>query len=178
MKKYLKHLKKIDHEKFPKSFFLKLAKCYLANGGIRTGCLCSGKSLQLFLLFCHCSMNAPQSLIEPHWYMKILSNLLCLPMEDLDAFFENFDEDDDSSQMASQYLQSSRQVVNYSPVKQSNGQSVQQPATSMYTTTSGFQTFQTVFTPTYADANGDHTKIEPHDGDGQVRVSFFSFKVE
>ncbi|KAE9550724.1 hypothetical protein FO519_006058 [Halicephalobus sp. NKZ332] len=68
--------------------------------------------------------------------------------------------------MSSQYLQSSRQVV-YSPSKQGS-QQVQQPATSMYTTTSGFQTFH--FTPTYADANGEQAKIEPHEGDGQVRV--------
>lgn len=91
--------------------------------------------------------------------------------DDIEVKYYNY------SQMASQYLPSSRQV-NYSPTKQSNGQNVQQqqggqqPATSMYTTsTSGFQTFQTVFTPTYTDANNEHTKIEPHDSDGQVRVS-------
>uniref|UniRef100_A0AC34FP23 Uncharacterized protein n=1 Tax=Panagrolaimus sp. ES5 TaxID=591445 RepID=A0AC34FP23_9BILA len=69
--------------------------------------------------------------------------------------------------MASQYLQPQRQHVNYSPNKQTNG-TQQVPATSMYTTSSGFQTFQTVLTPTYTDANGEHvTKIEPHDGEHQ-----------
>jgi hypothetical protein len=69
--------------------------------------------------------------------------------------------------MASQYLQPQRQHVTYSPNKQTNG-TQQVPATSMYTTSSGFQTFQTVLTPTYTDANGEHvTKIEPHDGEHQ-----------
>uniref|UniRef100_A0A914YHX3 BZIP domain-containing protein n=1 Tax=Panagrolaimus superbus TaxID=310955 RepID=A0A914YHX3_9BILA len=69
--------------------------------------------------------------------------------------------------MASQYLQPQRQHVSYSPNKQTNG-TQQVPATSMYTTSSGFQTFQTVLTPTYTDANGEHvTKIEPHDGEHQ-----------
>jgi hypothetical protein len=74
--------------------------------------------------------------------------------------------------MASQYLQPQRQHVTYSPNKQTNG-TQQVPATSMYTTSSGFQTFQTVLTPTYTDANGEHvTKIEPHDGEQhqQLRV--------
>jgi hypothetical protein len=78
----------------------------------------------------------------------------------------------DVSPMASQYLQPQRQHVTYSPNKQTNG-TQQVPATSMYTTSSGFQTFQTVLTPTYTDANGEHvTKIEPHDGEQhqQLRV--------
>ena len=85
-----------------------------------------------------------------------------------DDWFPEDPKDEVSSLMSSQYLQSSRQVV-YSPSKQPNSQQVQQPATSMYTTTSGFQTFH--FTPTYADSNGEQAKIEPHEGDGQVRVS-------
>uniref|UniRef100_A0A7E4ZSS0 BZIP domain-containing protein n=1 Tax=Panagrellus redivivus TaxID=6233 RepID=A0A7E4ZSS0_PANRE len=64
--------------------------------------------------------------------------------------------------MASQYLPA-RQVVSFSPSKQPNGTAQQQtPATSMYTTSSNnFQTFQTVFAPSYTDSN-EQPKMEPH----------------